>query len=48
MDIVDKCRAKRADPEAQRDGGEEPARANPLAGNITRNFKDNVADVEDG
>lgn len=45
---MDKSSADRADTKTERDGRDEPAWTEVLAGHVTGQFEDNVTDVEDG
>jgi len=47
VDIVHKSCADGAEAETKRDGRDEPARADPFAGHVGRDFEDDVGDVED-
>lgn len=48
VDVGDESGADGADAEPERDGGDEPAGADPLAGHVGGDLEDDVGDVEDG
>ena len=48
MNIVHESGADGADTKPEGGSRDEPARANPFAGHVGRNFEDDVGDVEDG
>lgn len=45
---VNKGGSNRCDSKTERSGRDEPARPDPFTAHVGRNFKDDIADIEDG